>query len=173
MGFPAHTPLRVLAGETWLAGNVGSTDPQIYAGLDQASGRALGLLSYLRITPQDGCIEIGHIAFGAALQRTPGATEAVYLLARQAFDGLGYRRFEWKCDARNQRSQRAAARFGFRYEGLFRQHRVVKGQNRDTAWYAILDGEWPACRSAFERWLATDNFDAGGQQRERLAALRG
>ena len=161
------------AFDTWLAGNLASSDPQFYAVLDQASGRALGLLSYLRINPQDGCIEIGHIAFGAALQRTPGATEAVYLLARQAFDGLGYRRFEWKCDARNQRSRRAAERFGFRYEGLFRQHRVVKGQNRDTAWYAILDGEWPACRSAFERWLAADNFDAGGQQRERLAALRG
>lgn len=160
------------AFDAWLAANTASRDPQFYAVVDQSSGRALGLLAYLRITPQEGCIEIGHIAFGAALQRTPGATEAVYLLARNAFDSLGYRRLEWKCDARNARSRRAAERFGFAYEGLFRQHMIVKGENRDSAWYSIIDGEWPACRTAFERWLAARNFDGEGQQVCRLEALR-
>lgn len=160
------------AFDAWLVGNAASHDPQFYAVVDQVTGRALGLLAYLRITPQEGCIEIGHIAFGAALQRTPGATEALYLLARNAFDGLGYRRLEWKCDARNTRSRRAAERFGFVYEGLFRQHMIVKGENRDSAWFAIIDGEWPACRTAFERWLAADNFDEEGLQRQPLAALR-
>ena len=159
--------------DAWLAGNAASGDPQFYAVVDQVTGRALGLLAYLRITPRDGCIEIGHLAFGAALQRTPGASEAVFLLAHQAFDGLGYRRLEWKCNARNARSLRAAERFGFVYEGLFRQHMIVKGENRDTAWYSLIDGEWPACRTAFERWLAADNFDAAGKQIQRLAALRG
>lgn len=161
------------AFDAWLAGHAESRDPQFYTVIDLGSQRAQGLLAYLRITPKDGCIEIGHIAFGAALQRTPGASEAVFLLARQAFDGLGYRRLEWKCNARNARSRRAAERFGFVHEGLFRQHMIVKGENRDTAWFAIIDGEWPACRSAFERWLTADNFDAAGKQIQRLAALRG
>lgn len=160
------------AFDTWLAGHAASRDPQCYAVVEQRGGRALGLLTYLRITPKEGSIEIGHIAFGAALQRTPGATEAVYLLARNAFDGLGYRRLEWKCDARNARSMRAAKRFGFVYEGLFRQHMIVKGENRDTAWFSIIDGDWPACRTAFERWLAADNFDGEGRQKQRLEALR-
>lgn len=158
--------------DAWLAGNADSRDPQFYAVVEQASGLTLGLLSYLRITPKDGCIELGHVAFGGAMQRTPGATEAVFLLAQNAFDTLGYRRFEWKCNARNARSMRAAERFGFRYEGLFRQHMIVKGENRDTAWFSIIDGEWPACRTAFERWLAADNFDAQGQQKHRLEELR-
>ncbi|WP_394560171.1 GNAT family N-acetyltransferase [Aquipseudomonas alcaligenes] len=158
--------------DAWLAANADSQDPQFYAVID-SHGRALGLLSYLRIAPKDGCIEIGHIAFGAAMQRTPGASEAVFLLARHAFDDLGYRRFEWKCNARNARSMRAAERFGFSYEGLFRQHMIVKGENRDTAWFSIIDGEWPACRAAFERWLAADNFDTEGQQIRRLEELRG
>ncbi len=162
-----------MAFDAWLAGHAASRDPQFFAVVEQASGRALGLLAYLGITPAHGCIEIGHVAFGAALQRRPGATEALYLLARRVFDEFGYRRLEWKCDARNARSRRAAERLGFSYEGLFRQHRVVKGRNRDTAWFALLDGEWPRCRAAFERWLAADNFDAEGQQRQRLAALRG
>jgi len=160
------------AFDAWLAGNAASRDPQFYAVVTQPGGRALGLLSFLRIEPEEGCIEIGHVAFGAALQRTPGATEAVYLLARHAFDRLGYRRLEWKCDARNSRSRRAAERLGFHYEGLFRQHRVVKGENRDSAWYSIIDGEWPACRAALERWLAADNFDEQGGQREKLSDLR-
>ncbi|MEO4046865.1 GNAT family protein [Pseudomonas sp. CAU 1711] len=161
------------AFDAWLAGNAASRDPQFYAVIEQASGRALGVLSYLRIVPRDGCIEIGHIAFGAALQRTPGASEAVYLLAARVFDDLGYRRLEWKCDARNTRSLRAAERFGFVHEGLFRQHMVVKGENRDSAWFAILDGEWPSRRAAFRRWLAADNFDAAGRQKRRLEELRG
>ena len=160
------------AFDTWLAGNASSRDPLFYAVLDNASGKALGLFSYLRITPQDGCIEIGHVAFGAPMQRTPGATEAIYLLARHAFDDLGYRRLEWKCDAANARSLRAAERFGFSAEGLFRQHMVRKGRNRDTAWFAIIDGDWPAVRDAFQRWLAADNFDADGQQLQRLEDLR-
>lgn len=169
-----YGPFEQRAGfDTWLTSQAASRDPQFFAVVEQGSKRALGQLSLLRIEPAQGCIEIGHIAFGAALQRTPGATEALYLLARRAFDELGYRRLEWKCDVRNVRSRRAAERLGFTYEGLFRQHHVVKGRNRDTAWFSLLDGEWPACRAAFERWLAADNFDARGQQKCRLEALRG
>lgn len=156
----------------WLAGCAASRDPLFFVVIEQASSRAVGLLSLLNSLPADGCSEIGHVIFGAPLQRTPGASEAVYLLARWAFEQLGYRRLEWKCNAENARSRRAAERFGFSYEGLFRQHRVVKGHNRDTAWYAMLDQEWPACRAAFERWLATANFAADGQQRQRLQDLR-
>ncbi|MDX1726178.1 MAG: GNAT family protein [Pseudomonas sp.] len=158
--------------DAWLAGNAQSQDPLFFSVIDLTRGRAVGLLSYLRITSRDGSIEIGHIAFGQAMQRTPGSTEAVWLLARHAFDDLGYRRLEWKCNACNARSLRAAERLGFIYEGLFRQHMVVKGRNRDTAWFAILDSEWPARRDAFERWLASDNFDAEGRQKQRLEALR-
>ncbi|WP_296230891.1 GNAT family N-acetyltransferase [uncultured Pseudomonas sp.] len=160
------------AFDAWLAGNAQSRDPLFYAVVDLTSGLALGLFSYLRITAQDGSIEIGHVAFGAPMQRTAGATEAIYLLVRHAFDDLGYRRLEWKCDAANARSLRAAERFGFTQEGLFRQHMVRKGRNRDTAWFSIIDGEWPARREAFERWLAVDNFDERGQQRQRLETLR-
>jgi RimJ/RimL family protein N-acetyltransferase len=117
-------------------------------------------------------VEIGHIWFGAALQRTPGATEAVYLLARHAFTDLGVRRLEWKCDAGNERSRRAAERFGFTFEGVFRQHMLVKDRNRDTAWYSLLDSEWPAARAAFEGWLDEANFDAEGRQRRSLTDLR-
>ncbi|MBF3217011.1 GNAT family N-acetyltransferase, partial [Pseudomonas aeruginosa] len=134
--------------------------------------RAVGLLSYLRITPKDGVIEIGHIAFGAPMQRTPGSTEAVYLLAELALGRLGYRRLEWKCNAGNARSMRAAERLGFTYEGTFRQHMVVKQRNRDTAWFSLLDSEWPARQAAFERWLDPSNFDAEGRQRQTLEALR-
>ncbi|AYF89397.1 N-acetyltransferase [Pseudomonas sp. DY-1] len=158
--------------DAWLAGNAESRDPLFYTVIDLASGRALGIFSYLRIAPKDGAIEIGHIAFGKAMQRTPGSTEAVWLLARHAFDDLGYRRLEWKCNAANARSMRAAERLGFSYEGLFRQHMIVKGQNRDTAWFSIIDGEWPTCREAFERWLSVDNFDGEGRQRQSLEGLR-
>jgi RimJ/RimL family protein N-acetyltransferase len=143
-----------------------SEDPLFLAVL--AGGRAVGVVSYMRMEPQHGCIEIGHIWFGAPLQRTPAATETVYVLARHVFDDLGYRRLEWKCDAANARSRRAAERFGFTFEGVFRQHMIVKGRNRDTAWYALLDAEWPAVRAAFEAWLAPANFDAGGRQRTPL-----
>jgi RimJ/RimL family protein N-acetyltransferase len=130
------------------------------------------MCSYLRMTPEHGSIEIGHIWFGAALQRTPQATEAIFLLARHVFDDLGYRRLEWKCDAANARSRRAAERFGFSYEGTFRHHMVVRGRNRDTAWFAIVDDDWPAVSDGFERWLAPANFDAAGNQLAALESLR-
>jgi RimJ/RimL family protein N-acetyltransferase len=150
-----------------------SDDPLFFAVVDTASGRAAGVVSFLRIEPDHGVIEIGHIWFGAALQRTAAATEVIQLLARHAFDDLGYRRLEWKCDAANARSRRAAQRLGFSFEGVFRQHMIVKDRNRDTAWYAILDGEWPAVDAAFEAWLAPENFDAGGRQLRTLEQVRG
>ncbi|MET1076924.1 MAG: GNAT family protein [Pseudomonas sp.] len=166
-----YGPFTERAGfDAWLDGL--AVTPRFYAVVEQAGGQALGLLSYLNIVPAHGSIEIGHICYGRAMQRTAGATEVIYLLARHAFE-LGYRRLEWKCNNQNARSKRAAERFGFSYEGLFRQHLVIKGRNRDTAWYAILDGEWPAIARGFERWLALDNFDAQGQQVRTLEALRG
>jgi RimJ/RimL family protein N-acetyltransferase len=134
-------------------------------------GRPAGVASYTRIKPEHGVIEIGGIWFGASLRRSAAATEAIYLLAAHAFDELGYRRLEWKCDALNQASRRAAERFGFTFEGVFRQHMVIKGRNRDTAWYAITDGEWPAIRDGFEAWLSPENFDEAGHQRRRLGEL--
>jgi RimJ/RimL family protein N-acetyltransferase len=126
----------------------------------------------MRIVTEHGVIEIGHIWFAPILQRTRQATEAIYLLARHAFDDLGYRRFEWKCDSLNEPSRRAAERFGFIYEGVFRQHMVVKGRNRDTAWFSIVDGAWPAVRAGFEAWLAPENFDEEGRQRRSLRDVR-
>lgn len=160
------------AFDSWLTGCAGRHDPLFFSLIDPLSNHAVGLISLLNVMPADGCIEIGHVIFGAALQRTPSATEAIYLLAQWAFAQLGYRRVEWKCNAANTRSQRAAERFGFTYEGLFRQHRVVKGHNRDSAWYSLLDHEWPTCCSAFEQWLAADNFNEQGQQKQRLQDLR-
>jgi RimJ/RimL family protein N-acetyltransferase len=130
-----------------------------------------GMASYLRIAPEHGVIEIGNIWFGTPLQRTTAATEAIYLLARHAFEGLGYRRLEWKCDCLNARSRRAAVRFGFIFEGIFAQHMVYKGRNRDTAWYAITDTRWPSVCAAFEAWLEPSNFDAEGRQRRSLSEL--
>jgi RimJ/RimL family protein N-acetyltransferase len=158
--------------DAWFAASAASADPLFYALVDPGSGTPGGQASYLRIEPADGVIEIGHIALGPALQRTAAATEAIHLLARHAFDDLGYRRLEWKCNALNDRSRRAADRLGFTFEGVFRQHMVVKGHNRDTAWYSIVDGEWPGVRAAFEAWLAPENFDAAGRQRRALAEIR-
>lgn len=155
----------------WLNSLGNSGDAVFYTVIANSSGQALGLLSYLNICPAHGSIEIGHVCFGHAMQRSTLASETVYLLARYAFE-LGNRRLEWKCDNANLRSKRAAERFGFTYEGLFRQHLIRKGRNRDTAWFSLLDHEWPACCAAFERWLAADNFDAQGQQRQRLQDLR-
>jgi RimJ/RimL family protein N-acetyltransferase len=160
------------AFDAHLAEQQAAADPRFYAVVDVWTERALGVVSYLRVEPAHGAIEIGHIWFGAELQRTPQATETVYLLARHAFEALGHRRLEWKCDAANARSQAAARRFGFTYEGTFRQHMIVKGRNRDTAWFSILDGEWPAIQAAFKAWLAPQNFDDDGRQRASLAALR-
>jgi RimJ/RimL family protein N-acetyltransferase len=136
------------------------------------NGRPEGMASYMRIEPEHGCIEIGNIWVGTPMQRTTAATEAIYMLARNAFDALGYRRLEWKCHALNAPSRRAAERFGFAYEGVFEQHMVVKGRNRDTAWYAITDKGWPRVRAAFEAWLDPSNFDAAGVQRRPLGELR-
>ena len=147
-----------------------STDPMFFAIVRRADARPLGQASYLRITPADGTIEIGHIWFAPDLQRTAAATEAIFLLAARAFD-LGYRRLEWKCNALNAPSRRAAERFGFAFEGVFRKHMVVKGRNRDTAWYAMTDDDWPAVRTAFEAWLAPENFDGAGRQRTALRDL--
>jgi len=156
----------------WLEICAASSDPLYFAVVDERTGRPVGMVSYLRITPAQGVIEIGNIWFSPALQRTRQATEVIFLLARHAFDDLGYRRLEWKCNALNARSRRAAERFGFYYEGLFRQHMVIRGRNRDTTWFAMTDRDWPAVRNAFEQWLAPENFDVGGQQRQSLAAVR-
>jgi RimJ/RimL family protein N-acetyltransferase len=145
-----------------------SADPLFFTIASLPDERPLGMASYLRIAPEAGSIEIGHIWLGTPLQRTPAATEAIFLLARHAFEGLGYRRLEWKCDALNAASRRAADRFGFTFEGVFRQQMVVKGRNRDTAWYSIIDGEWPVIRAAFAEWLAPQNFQADGSQRRPL-----
>jgi len=148
-----------------------SEDPQFFAIADAASDAATGVGSYLRIDADNGSIEIGHLQFPPRLQRTPAATEALYLALKQAFE-LGYRRCEWKCDALNAASRRAAERLGFRFEGVFRQALVYKGRNRDTAWYSIIDAEWPTLATAFETWLDPGNFDASGVQRMSLAEAR-
>ena len=145
-------------------------DPFFYAIRDLSTGRAAGVASFLRIMPEAGSIEVGHINLAPALQRTPAATEAMVLMMRWAFEA-GYRRYEWKCDALNRPSRRAAERLGLSYEGVFRQATVVKGRNRDTAWFAAIDKEWPRLRAAFEAWLDPSNFDADGRQREALSAL--
>lgn len=151
----------------------GVDDPLFFTIVRLTDGRPLGRAAYMRITPEHGVVEIGGILLAPELQRTTGATEAIYLMIRHAFDDLGYRRVEWKCDARNDASRRAAERFGFVYEGTFRQHMVIKGRNRDTAWFAITDDDWPRLRTAFEAWLAPQNFDAQGRQQRRLEECRG
>lgn len=155
----------------WLDTRVPLVDPLSYAVIDGASDRALGVVTLMEIRPAMGVIEIGHIFFSPLLQRTPTATEAVFLLARHAFRDLGYRRFEWKCNALNAASRRAAQRFGFIFEGIFRQHMIVKGANRDTAWFSITDGEWPVVERAFCRWLDPANFSPRGAQRIALSAI--
>jgi len=157
------------AYQAWLAGAAQSDDPLFHAIVDARSGQALGVASYLRIEPAVGVIEVGHIAYAPALQRTPAATEAMYLMMRRVFNELGYRRYEWKCDALNAPSRRAALRLGFTFEGVFRQATLYKGRNRDTAWYAVLDREWPERKAAFEAWLDPGNFDQEGRQRARLS----
>jgi RimJ/RimL family protein N-acetyltransferase len=148
-----------------------STDPLFFTVIDKASGKAVGYQTFLRIDLPNRVIEVGNILYTPAIQRTAGATEAQYLFAAHVFDDLGYRRYEWKCNSLNAPSRRAAERFGFTFEGIFRQHMIVKGRNRDTAWFAMLDSEWPARKAAYERWLAPDNFDSGGRQKVALSAL--
>jgi RimJ/RimL family protein N-acetyltransferase len=154
----------------WIRQAAEGTDPLFYAITDLDTGRLGGVASYLRITPASGSIEVGHINFAPILQRSRAATEAIFLMMDWAFQA-GYRRFEWKCNALNLPSRRAAERLGLSYEGVFRQATVVKGRNRDTAWFAAIDAEWPALRAAFDRWLDPSNFDAAGQQRARLGDL--
>ena len=156
----------------WVESVQSRDDPVFFAIVDPATQQPIGVASYLRIDPAMGTIEVGHLSYAPALQRTPASTEAMYLMMRRVFDELGYRRYEWKCDSLNAPSVAAAKRLGFRFEGIFRQAVVMKGRNRDTAWFSIVDGEWPALRSAFEQWLDPSNFDAAGAQRQRLEAFR-
>lgn len=137
--------------------------------VDRKSGKALGQQGWMRMRPEHGSIEIGGVYWGLPMARTQMATEALYLFARHGFDDLGYRRFEWKCNDRNEPSKAAATRFGFKYEGVFRQDMIIKGESRDTAWFSMIDGEWPALRAEYERWLSPDNFDELGQQKTKLA----
>jgi RimJ/RimL family protein N-acetyltransferase len=155
---------------TWMAENYLADDPLFFAVVDAQTNKAVGVASYLRITPSAGSVEVGHINFSPLLQKTPAATEAMYLMMKYVFD-LGYRRYEWKCDALNAPSRAAAQRLGFSYEGIFRQALVYKNRNRDTAWYAIIDKEWPQLGAAFQTWLDPSNFDEKGQQRVRLSEL--
>ena len=154
----------------WLEERQALADPFYYAVVDR-SRRAVGVQTLVAIRPDMRTVEVGHIVLGPALQRTPLATEAQYLLARYVFETLGYRRYEWKCNALNAASYRAALRFGFAFEGVFRNHMIVKGRSRDSAWFAMIETDWPARKAAFERWLAPDNFDAAGRQRTSLREL--
>lgn len=154
-----------------LIGKTASTDPLFFAIIDKASRTAAGYAALMRIEPAHGVIEVGNILYTPRFQRTTGATEAMYLMASHVFEDLGYRRYEWKCNALNAPSRRAALRLGFTFEGVFRQHMIVKGRNRDTAWFSMLDSEWPARKAAFERWLAPENFDAEGRQKRALSEL--
>jgi RimJ/RimL family protein N-acetyltransferase len=156
----------------WVAKVAASEDPLFYAVIDKASGKVAGRQTLMRIDAANGVIEIGNIYWGPLVSRRPAATEALYLFARHVFDDLGYRRFEWKCNDDNLPSKRAAARFGFTAEGVFRQHLVVKGLNRDTAWYSIIDKDWVALKPAYEAWLSPGNFDAEGRQKRRLEEFR-
>jgi RimJ/RimL family protein N-acetyltransferase len=150
-----------------------SEDPMCFVIVERGSARAVGWASYMRIEPAHRAIEVGNVMFSPVLRRTAGATEAIYLMARNAFEALGYRRFEWKCNALNAASRRAALRFGFSFEGIFRQHMVVKGHSRDTAWFSIIDADWPKRKEAFETWLLPSNFDEEGRQKTSLSALNG
>jgi RimJ/RimL family protein N-acetyltransferase len=154
----------------WLVERPALEDPYSYAIID-AQGRAVGIATLMEIRPAMRVIEVGNIVYTPLLQRTPLGTEAQYLLAKYVFETLGYRRYEWKCNALNAPSRRAALRYGFTFEGIFRQHFIVKGRNRDTAWFSMLDSEWPARKGAFERWLSSENFDKDGRQKTSLAAL--
>lgn len=154
----------------WVRESTAKSDMQFFAIKDVETGRFGGVASYLRIAPEAGSIEVGNICFGLRLQNTRAATETMYLMMKWAFEA-GYRRYEWKCNALNLASRRAAQRLGFTYEGVFRQAAVAKGRNRDTAWFAVIDKEWPALSEAFDFWLAPSNFDAQGRQKERLSDL--
>jgi len=163
-----NAPATEAAMAEWIARAAAKDDPMYFAVIDKAAGRAEGRQALMRITPEHGVIEIGGIYWGPGIARTRVTTEALFLHARYVFDELGCRRFEWKCNDLNAPSKAAAKRFGFRFEGVFRQHMIVKGQNRDTAWFSMLDGEWPDIKAEFERWLDPGNFEADGLQKSRL-----
>lgn len=168
-----YGPFENLSGYRKWADEVSrGSDPLFHAIIDTATEKAVGVASYLRISPATGTIEVGHINYSLPLQRTPAATEAMYLMMKRVFEA-GYRRYEWKCDALNARSRSAALRLGLSYEGVFRQATIYKGRNRDTAWYAAIDREWPELDAAFTRWLDPGNFDDQGRQRSRLTDLTG
>jgi RimJ/RimL family protein N-acetyltransferase len=169
---PETPPQSRAEFQPWLDKAEASEDPLYFAIIDQTSGEVVGRQTLLRIDPANGAIEIGHIYWGPKMARTRGATEAQFLFAQYVLGELGYRRYEWKCNNRNFPSKRAAERFGFQFEGIFRQHMVVKGENRDTAWYAMIDKEWPALARAYNAWLDPANFDAEGRQIRRLEDLR-
>jgi RimJ/RimL family protein N-acetyltransferase len=169
---PEHPPTSRGDLQAWAEQAERSTDPLFFAVIDKASGRVAGRQSLMRIDPANGVIEVGHIYWGPLISRRPAATEAQFLLMKYVFDELGYRRYEWKCNNRNEPSKRAAIRFGFQPEGIFRQHLVVKGENRDTAWFSIIDKEWPSLRAAYETWLDPSNFNASGTQKRRLEECR-
>jgi RimJ/RimL family protein N-acetyltransferase len=166
---PYATPAEY---HSWADGACRLDDPLTHAIVDRGSGEAVGTAALMRIDPASGVIEVGSITYSPLLQRRPAGTEAMYLLMRRVFDELGYRRYEWKCNALNAPSRAAALRLGFRYEGLFRQAQVTRGRNRDTAWFSVIDSEWPALRDAFERWLDPANFAVDGTQRRTLAGFR-
>ena len=155
----------------WLEKAAASSDPLFYAVIDKASGKVAGRQALMRIDSVHGVIEIGSILWNGLVSRKPAASEALYLFMHHAFEELGYRRFEWKCHNLNEPSKLAALRFGFSFEGIFRQHMVLKGANRDTAWYSIIDSEWPRLKRAYEAWLDPSNFDANGMQKQKLADL--
>ncbi len=169
---PDYPPENRAAFQPWLEKAQASADPLFFAVIDKTSGKAAGRQTLMRIEPAHGVIEIGNIYWGPKMSRTPAATEAQFLFMRYAFDDLGYRRYEWKCDNANEPSKRAAERFGFQFEGVFRQHLVVKGKNRDTAWFSVIDKEWPALKKAYEGWLDPSNFDKDGVQEKRLEDFR-
>lgn len=164
----AESPGSRVEFDAWLHKAADNSDPVFWAVIDKATGRAEGRQALMRIDPAHGVIEIGNILWGPAIAGTRVATEALFLFASHAFETLGYRRFEWKCNDLNAPSKRAALRFGFTFEGIFRQHMVVKGLNRDTTWFAILDAEWPVLKARYERWLDPANFNTGGVQMRRL-----
>lgn len=155
----------------WLTKGAASQDPLFFVVIDRNTGRVGGRQALMRIVPAHGVVEVGHVLWGPLVARTRVATEALYLFAQYVFEQLGYRRFEWKCNNHNEPSKRAAARFGFRYEGLFRNHMVVKGESRDTAWFAMTDTEWPELKAAFQSWLSPDNFDTAGLQKRKLITV--
>jgi RimJ/RimL family protein N-acetyltransferase len=156
----------------YIAKKASSRDPRFYALICKQTGTAVGHAAYMRIEPAHRVLEVGSILFSRGLQKTPAATECMYLMARHAFETLGYRRYEWKCNALNEGSRRAAIRLGFQFEGVFRQHMIIKGRNRDTAWYSMLDKDWPLCKRAFERWLHPSNFNSDGRQILSLSSFR-